>query len=186
MTFRHHAAAFLVFTTISIGVTTVASAQTTNATTSPSDTTSALIALYQQLVILLTNELAALQQAQASSSVVTPTPISTSTPDVSNIVDSTWPAPTCTISVFPASIVPGGSASLRWTSEYATDATIQPGAIKGALGVLTVSPTYPTLYSVVVHGPSGYGYCSTTLGIVSSNAQTVTIPLSTLQNSSAF
>jgi OOP family OmpA-OmpF porin len=65
-------------------------------------------------------------------------------------------APTCDLSVSPASITKGESAKLNWTSQNATECDIQPGIgpVK-AQGVADIKPAANTTYSLVCTGPGG-------------------------------
>lgn len=66
------------------------------------------------------------------------------------------PAPTSSLTVTPASITKGETATLAWTSENATDCTIQPeiGAVKPQ-GSMTITPAADTAYTLTCTGAGG-------------------------------
>jgi len=66
------------------------------------------------------------------------------------------PVPTSSLSVTPRSISQGGSATLNWTSENATNCEIQPGIgpVKPQ-GTMTVSPAADTAYTLTCFGSGG-------------------------------
>ncbi len=66
-------------------------------------------------------------------------------------------APTCDLSVSPASIKQGESAELNWTSQNATECDIQPGigAVKPQ-GTVEIRPSADTTYNLVCTGAGGY------------------------------
>jgi OOP family OmpA-OmpF porin len=66
------------------------------------------------------------------------------------------PAPTCNLSVSPASIRQGESATLTWTSQNATDCDIQPGIgpVKPQ-GTASIKPAADTTYNLVCTGAGG-------------------------------
>jgi peptidoglycan-associated lipoprotein len=70
-------------------------------------------------------------------------------------------AATATISVNPASIQRGQSATLTWSTENAKTVTLQ-GATVAASGSQTVSPTQSTDYRVAAQGDSGTPEASST------------------------
>ncbi|MBI3934111.1 MAG: hypothetical protein HY316_05420, partial [Acidobacteria bacterium] len=64
--------------------------------------------------------------------------------------------PVVNLSVSPASIQLGQSATLQWTSQNATELDLQPGVGSVPLqGSLTVSPTSTTTYTMTARGPQG-------------------------------
>ena len=64
--------------------------------------------------------------------------------------------PTVSLSVEPSSIERGQSATLRWKSTDATEASISPGiGTVAANGSRQVSPSESTSYSITVKGPGG-------------------------------
>ncbi len=65
-------------------------------------------------------------------------------------------APTCDLSVSPASIMQGESAMLNWTSQNATECDIQPGIgpVKPQ-GTTDIKPTADTTYNLVCTGAGG-------------------------------
>ena len=65
-------------------------------------------------------------------------------------------APTCDLSVSPASIMQGESAMLNWTSQNATECDIQPGIgpVKPQ-GTADIKPSVDTTYNLVCSGAGG-------------------------------
>ncbi len=65
-------------------------------------------------------------------------------------------APTCSLSVTPASIKKGEPAKLSWTSQNATECDIQPGIgpVKPQ-GTATIKPSADTTYNLVCSGAGG-------------------------------
>ncbi|MGH7141276.1 MAG: hypothetical protein ACREGH_01415 [Minisyncoccia bacterium] len=79
----------------------------------------------------------------------------------------TGPAPSCTITVSPTSVVEGNPVTVSWTSENATQGTITPdiGSV-GASGSAQDDPYQGvTGYSGSFNGPGGSGTCSTTVTV---------------------
>lgn len=69
--------------------------------------------------------------------------------------------PTCTLTVEPATVTMGQSATLTWTSENASDLTLQPKlGPQQAEGSTSVTPTEPTTYTLNLTGPGGNGECN--------------------------
>ncbi|MGH9355812.1 MAG: OmpA family protein [Terriglobia bacterium] len=69
--------------------------------------------------------------------------------------------PTCTLTVEPATVAMGQSATLTWTSENASDLKLQPKlGTQQAEGSTSVTPTEPTTYTLNLTGPGGSGECS--------------------------
>lgn len=66
------------------------------------------------------------------------------------------PAPTSSLSVTPRSITKGESAALNWTSENATNCTIQPdiGPVKPQ-GTMNITPAADTAYTLTCTGMGG-------------------------------
>lgn len=63
-------------------------------------------------------------------------------------------APTATLSANPASVQPGGSSTLNWSTENANDVTLD-GSKVDPTGSQAVSPTQTTTYHLVAKGPGG-------------------------------
>ncbi len=63
-------------------------------------------------------------------------------------------APTATLSANPTSIQPGGSSSLQWSTENATDVTLDGNKVDPS-GSQTVSPRQTTTYHLVAKGAGG-------------------------------
>jgi YD repeat-containing protein len=104
-------------------------------------------------------------------------------------------APTGTFSASPASISPGGSATLSWTSANATSAAIDNGV--GAVspvagGSVQVSPSATTTYTLTLNGAGGQTTLQTTVTVTSGFAQTIQITgsspvnLRTLANNAGY
>lgn len=79
--------------------------------------------------------------------------------------------PVIQFSITPASIKPGGSASLSWTVTNATSVTIDHGIGNVPMtGTHTVSPTAPTTYKITASNASGGSAIKTVSLIVTSSA----------------
>jgi|SRR5579862_229813 len=65
------------------------------------------------------------------------------------------PAPTTSIEVNPAMVQPGGSATINWKTENATEVRIEPLGKVDANGSKTVNPTDSTDYRLIATGPGG-------------------------------
>lgn len=64
--------------------------------------------------------------------------------------------PTVTLNASPASVNPGQTSTLSWSSTNATDLDIQPGVGKvSPEGSTSVTPTETTTYTVTASGPGG-------------------------------
>jgi peptidoglycan-associated lipoprotein len=64
--------------------------------------------------------------------------------------------PTVTLNASPASVNPGGSVTLSWSSTNATDLDIEPGVGKVApQGSTPVNPTTSTTYTITATGAGG-------------------------------
>ena len=75
-------------------------------------------------------------------------------------------APTATLAVEPASITPGQSATLRWTSANANDVSINTGiGTVAASGNRTVNPVNTTTYTLTANGPAGSTSATATLTV---------------------
>jgi peptidoglycan-associated lipoprotein len=73
-------------------------------------------------------------------------------------------APTASLTVEPASITPGQSAVLRWTTTNANDVSINTGiGTVAATGNRTVNPTNTTTYTLTANGPAGSTSATATL-----------------------
>jgi peptidoglycan-associated lipoprotein len=75
-----------------------------------------------------------------------------------SVVPPVPPAPTApTVSVYatPSTIDKGQSTELKWTSENATEVTLQGVGAVDANGSRSVSPTDSTTYTVIAKGPGG-------------------------------
>ena len=79
------------------------------------------------------------------------------------------PAPTASLAADPTNIQRGQSATLRWSSQNATDLDLQPGIGRvDAQGSRSVSPTDSTTYTLSVRGAGGSAQATARL--------TVTVP----------
>jgi peptidoglycan-associated lipoprotein len=71
------------------------------------------------------------------------------------------PAPSCTLTVEPASVNSGQSVTVSWESHDATDVDLEPGGGKQqAQGSISAAPKESTTYTLAVTGPGGKGSCS--------------------------
>jgi hypothetical protein len=101
-------------------------------------------------------------------------------------------APTAALTVVPASISTGASATLTWSSTNATSCTGTGFTASGTSGSLSVSPTATTTYSIVCTGAGGTSPSeSATLTVASSGGATTavgaTLPVGwTLKQSDRF
>ncbi|OGD70403.1 hypothetical protein A3I18_02770 [Candidatus Campbellbacteria bacterium RIFCSPLOWO2_02_FULL_35_11] len=74
------------------------------------------------------------------------------------------PPPSCASSISPASINPGGSATLSWLSTNTSSASINQGIGNvPTSGSRTVSPSQTTVYTITFTGPGGVTSCQETL-----------------------
>ncbi len=89
---------------------------------------------------------------------------------LSVVPPSEEPLPTCAMSVTPASVASGGSATLAWSSTNATGASISQGiGTVATSGATTVSTTEPKTYVGTFTRGSQSVTCSATLSVVSDN-----------------
>ena len=66
------------------------------------------------------------------------------------------PQPTVTLNASPASVSPGGTVTLSWSSTNATDLDIEPGIGKVApQGSTPANPSASTTYTITATGPGG-------------------------------
>jgi uncharacterized repeat protein (TIGR01451 family) len=92
------------------------------------------------------------------------------------IVTSTHPAPTCTMTVTPDSIVNGGNATLAWNSTNATSASINQGIGTVAVdGSRVVSPNQTTTYTGTFTGSGGVVTCSAMLTVSGTGGPSINI-----------
>lgn len=76
------------------------------------------------------------------------------------------PAPTANLTAEPNSIERGQTATLRWSSSNATDASIDHGiGSVGTSGTRQVSPTESTTYALVVKGEGGTGRATASITV---------------------
>jgi hypothetical protein len=75
------------------------------------------------------------------------------------------PAPTCSLSVTPASMTAGQPALLIWYSQNATAGTISSIGSVGVSGSQSVSPAQSTTFTATFTGSGGTAQCSTTLTV---------------------
>src|SRR5579862_2969677 len=88
------------------------------------------------------------------------------------------PVPTVSIAANPASIFPGQSVSLTWTSANAGSAMIDNGiGASQPSGSITVTPTATTTYTITASGPGGSATSSVTVTVTTA-APTVSITAS--------
>jgi phospholipase C len=88
------------------------------------------------------------------------------------------PVPTVSIAANPASIFPGQSVSLTWTSANAGSAMIDNGiGASQPSGSITVTPTTTTTYTITASGPGGSATSSVTVTVTTA-APTVSITAS--------
>jgi peptidoglycan-associated lipoprotein len=85
--------------------------------------------------------------------------------------------PTVTLSATPASISPGGTARLSWSSTAATDLDIEPGVGKVApQGSTPVMPTATTSYTITATGPGGTSTANAVVTVTGSASAPITQP----------
>ncbi len=78
------------------------------------------------------------------------------------------PKPVCEITISPGTVKEGGSATLKWSTQYATSASINQGI--GSVAVLSGSKTVNNLvqnttYTMTVKGVNGTATCKTTVTV---------------------
>jgi len=80
-------------------------------------------------------------------------------------VSTPTPAPNCTLTASPSSIISGGNSTLSWTASNATSATINQniGSVNYVRGTKTVSPITTTTYTMTVTGAGGTATCAATI-----------------------
>lgn len=72
------------------------------------------------------------------------------------IVTVTYLPPRIQFAAHPASIFPGATATLSWSSEYADACVIEPGiGLVELSGSINVSPAQTTIYTLAATGPGG-------------------------------
>jgi hypothetical protein len=77
------------------------------------------------------------------------------------------PAPTVSLSANPASIQPGGSATLTWTSTNATSCTIDQGIGNVPVtGSVAITPSATTTYTITAIGPGGTATANVTVTVL--------------------
>ncbi|MBI9085378.1 MAG: tandem-95 repeat protein [Desulfobacterales bacterium] len=75
-----------------------------------------------------------------------------------------WPVPTASISASPATVAPGASTTLNWSSVCATALSIDQGiGTVAATGSATASPSQTTTYTLTATGPGGAATASVTV-----------------------
>jgi len=81
-----------------------------------------------------------------------------------NVTVTPNPAPTCTLNANPATIAPGGSSVLSWTTTNATSVLITQGIGTVTLnGSTSVSPATSQTYALTATGPGGTVTCQQTV-----------------------
>jgi len=79
----------------------------------------------------------------------------------------TPPAASCSLTAEPASLSPGQSATLTWTSTNATNLDLEPGLGQQlATGSVSVTPQGSTEYTLTATGPGGSGSCMARVTVV--------------------
>jgi hypothetical protein len=78
----------------------------------------------------------------------------------------TTPPPTCTLTASPTSIPQGQSATLTWTSQNATSASITNIGSVPTSGTQNVSPSQTTTYTGTFTGAGGSIFCNTTITVI--------------------
>ncbi|MES2135390.1 MAG: hypothetical protein V4449_04070 [Patescibacteria group bacterium] len=89
------------------------------------------------------------------------------------------PAPSCSLTASVSTITAGNSATLSWTTAYATSVSIVPGI--GAVatnGSASVHPTVTTTYTLTATGPGGTVTCQKIITVTVSPAPVCSIDLS--------
>jgi peptidoglycan-associated lipoprotein len=89
-----------------------------------------------------------------------------STPPAS--APATTPQPTVTLNASPASVNPGDTVTLSWSSTNATDLDIEPSVGKVALqGTTPVNPTQSTTYTITATGAGGSATATASVNVAS-------------------
>ena len=80
------------------------------------------------------------------------------------------PQPTVTLNASPASVSPGQTVTLSWSSTNATDLDIEPGIGKVApQGSTPANPTQTTTYTITATGPGGSATASAQVTVAAAN-----------------
>jgi peptidoglycan-associated lipoprotein len=81
--------------------------------------------------------------------------------------------PTVTLNASPASVSPGQTVTLSWSSTNATDLDIEPGIGKVApQGSTPANPTTSTTYTITATGPGGSATATAHVDVAAPNAPT--------------
>ncbi len=86
-----------------------------------------------------------------------------------SVVQSTASPVQATLAASPATVVQGQSASLNWTTAFASSAAISPGVgtvTPTSGGSASVAPTSTTTYTITAQGPSGPATAQATVTVV--------------------
>jgi len=82
------------------------------------------------------------------------------------------PQPTVTLNASPASVSPGQTVTLSWSSTNATDLDIEPGIGKVApQGSTPANPTQTTTYTITATGPGGSATASAQVTVAAPAAE---------------
>ena len=82
------------------------------------------------------------------------------------------PQPTVTLNASPASVSPGQTVTLSWSSTNATDLDIEPGIGKVApQGSTPANPTQTTTYTITASGPGGSATASAQVTVAAPAAE---------------
>jgi peptidoglycan-associated lipoprotein len=87
-------------------------------------------------------------------------------PPVQEVAPPPPSAPTASLTAEPATIESGQTATLKWFSTNATEATIAGIGTVAAAGTREVHPALSTTYELVVTGPGGSAKASATVNVV--------------------
>ena len=95
--------------------------------------------------------------------------------------------PTAMLSVEPAAIIAGQSATLSWTSQNADTVSIEPGiGTVSPNGTLSVSPSETTSYTITATGPGGVAKKSVTVTVYQIPTASLTVlPAAIIEGESA-
>ncbi|MBI5014305.1 MAG: OmpA family protein [Deltaproteobacteria bacterium] len=103
--------------------------------------------------------------AQASVGVTAPPVVPVPAPVVVQVPAPVAAAPTASLTANPSSIQKGACSALNWSTQNATDVTIEGLGPVGATGTRNVCPTEDTTYRLVAKGPGGGAQAATTVVI---------------------
>ena len=97
-------------------------------------------------------------------------------PPAKEVVPAPASAPTASLRVEPATIEPGQTVTLKWSSTNATEATISRLGTVALEGTREVQPVTPATYDLVATGPGGSTLVAAAVNAVAPPPPVVTPP----------